>query len=344
LLADTTLTRKSTALDLAIDLLAEIDSDVVMATDGSIEGLFTALSARAGRASIFLRDEFSGLLELMNRRDYYAGMAETLTKMYDGKFQKRVLRRETIEVKDPVLIILAGGIRSKVLQLLQFEHVSSGFMPRFVFITAKSNLAKMKPLGPPNESSIQGRDKILQSLIKIRARYHRQIEVNISSVKMSTQEVSHAELTPDAWERYNVMELRLLESGVKSIAQDMLTPTMDRLSKSGLKAAVLIAAARCDDRVLVEERDIVKAFSYVMHWREYAMEVISGIGTSQQESLIGLVFEAINRNPGVLRSTLMQNYHLTKRDADGIFDTLDQRGLINRIRSGRSEKLTSTTL
>src|SRR6185295_16082845 len=124
ILADTTLTRKSTAMDLVMDLLLEIDTDCVLATDGSIEGLMTSLSMRPGRASIFLRDEFSGLLDAMVRKDYYAGMAETFTKLYDGKFQKRILRKDIIEVKDPVLIFFAGGIKNKTMSLVTHEQVS----------------------------------------------------------------------------------------------------------------------------------------------------------------------------------------------------------------------------
>ena len=139
ILADTTLTRKSTAMDISVDLLAEIDSDLIMATDGSIEGLLQGLSLRPSKPSIFLRDEFTGLLDSMTKKDYMSGMPELLTKLYDGKLQKRMLRKEIIEVKDPRLIIFAGGIRSKTQQLLTLEHVSSGFMPRFVFLTAESD-------------------------------------------------------------------------------------------------------------------------------------------------------------------------------------------------------------
>ncbi len=341
LLADTTLTRKSTAMDLAIELLVEVDSEVVMATDGSIEGLLGALSQRPGQPSIFLRDEFSGLLEQMARREYQAGLAETLTKLYDGKFQRRQLRKEVIEVRDPCLILFAGGIKTKVLQLLRYEQVSSGFIPRFICITAKSNLGALRPLGPPSHGSLQGRERISRFLHQMRSAYIKPMEVKVGSTVTTTKMMFDAQLTPGAWELYNVMELRLLESGVKSIVQDILTPTMDRLAKSGLKAAVLIAASRMRERVIVNEGDILKAFQYVIGWREYAMEVISNVGLSQQENEIGVIFQAIKRNPGVLRSTLMQNYHLTKRDADQIFDTLEQRGLINRSRAGRSERLSS---
>lgn len=39
ILADTTLTRKSTAMDLATDILDEISPDVMLATDGTVEGI-----------------------------------------------------------------------------------------------------------------------------------------------------------------------------------------------------------------------------------------------------------------------------------------------------------------
>jgi hypothetical protein len=342
LLADTTLTRKSTALDLAVDLLVDVNPDVIMATDGSIEGLFGALASRTGRPSIFLRDEFSGLVEMMTKREYYAGMAETLTKMYDGKYQKRQLRKETIEVKDPVLIVFAGGIKSKLLQLLTSEHVSSGFLPRFIFITAKSNLANLKPLGPPSKSTLEGRDTILETLRRLSDMYARPVEVHVGdTINISTRRISKVELTPAAWELYNEMEMKLLQSGIQSTVQELLTPTMDRLAKSGLKASMLIAASRMKDRILVDEGDIYKAFSYVSKWREYAMEVIAGVGMSASERQIGLIYQAIRRTPGIMRSQLMQAYHLNKREADLILDTLEQRGVVNRIKSGRSERLTA---
>ncbi|MEE8599274.1 MAG: DNA-primase RepB domain-containing protein, partial [Dehalococcoidales bacterium] len=44
ILADTTLTRKTTAMDLAMDQILEIDPDCILATDGSIEGLMQGIS------------------------------------------------------------------------------------------------------------------------------------------------------------------------------------------------------------------------------------------------------------------------------------------------------------
>ena len=340
ILADTTLTRKTTAMDVAMDLVAEIDSDVVLATDGSIEGLFTSLSMRPGRPSVFLRDEFSGLLDAITKKDYYAGMAETLTKLYDGKFQKRVLRKDIIEVRDPVLIMFAGGIRERVLSLLSFEHVASGFLPRFVFITAESDLTRLRPLGPPTSASSAERDRLIKRFTDLAIHYKKEASIHVSGRTIEAAKVYEADLTADAWHRYNEFEARLLDTGLRSFHSDVLTPAFDRLAKSGLKVATLIAASRRqEERVVIDERDLLKAFSYVEQWQGYTLDVLNNIGRTTAERQVELIRGAILRNEGVLRSELMQKYHLSARDADQILMTLDQRGQITRHKSGRTERL-----
>lgn len=331
ILADTTLTRKSTAMDIAMDLVNDVDDDVLLATDGSLEGMMQQLQGRPGRASVFLRDEFAGLLEMMTKRDYYAGMAEMLTKLYDGKIQKRILRRETVEVREPVLIIFAGGIRNRVQGLLTQEHVSSGFIPRFVFITAESNTDRLRPLGPPTEIDMSNRDMLVRELASLMSHYH------VEDGDRRTTKKFQAVLTTDAWARYNKLESDMLKAGLASERPDMMTPMFDRLAKSTLKAALLIAASRQrDERVVLEECDLIAALSFGSKWRGYAIEVVNGVGRTAWERETEKILNAVIRHPGITRSKLMQGYHLTAKAADVIFDTLIQRGQIGVSKVGGS--------
>ena len=339
ILADTTLTRKSTAMDLAMDLLELVDPDALMATDGSIEGLLTAMSLRPGRSSIFLRDEFTGLLDQMTKRDYMAGTGELLTKLYDGKTQKRILRKETVEVREPILIVFAGGIKSKTQQLVTFEHVSSGFLPRFLFLTAESTMERFKPLGPPTERDLGNRQALLDELTDLVAFYGRTMEVPVGT-KGLTEEVPiiwRAEMTPATWARYAQLETDLMTAGLASEHAEVMTPTYARLSVSILKAAVLIAASekRSED-LLVELPDLLKAIAYGEQWRSYAHEVINGIGRSAAERDIEKIFRAIRKHrEGISRSKLMQTYHLTSKQADMIFGTLEDRSQIISSKLGK---------
>lgn len=342
ILADTTLTRKTTAMDIAMDLLEEVDSSAVLATDGSIEGLLTSLSTRPGRPSVFLRDEFSGLLEALTKKDYMAGMAEMLTKLYDGKTQKRVLRKEIIEVRDPRLIFFAGGIKNRVTQLLSFDHVSSGFMPRFVFITAESDVSRVRPLGPPTEANLGNRDAILDELRDIQAHYQTTHDLKIEGGKVAAQipRLWSASMSPAAWQRYNRLEAEMMEAALKTEHPDLMTPTYDRLCKSIIKAALLVAASRQRDQVItIEEEDLVHAIYYGQSWRAHVHEVINNVGKGTAEREYEKILHAVVRKPGISRSMLMQYYHLNAREADSIFQTLEQRGQVTRQKAGRTETL-----
>lgn len=347
ILADTTLTRKTTAMDIAMDLIMEVDDDIVLATDGSIEGLLGGLSTRPGRPSVFLRDEFSGLLEQITKRDYYAGMPELLTKLYDGKMQKRVLRKETIEVRDPRLIVFAGGIRTKIQDLLTSEQVSSGFMPRFIFITAESDVSKLKPLGPPTEINLGNKKAIKDEMQDLVAHYQTQATITIAGQKIEQNSPRewNATMTPDAWYRYNKLEADMLDFGMRSMNPEHMTPTFDRLSKSTLKAALLMATSRQrDSKITIEMQDILHAIYYMRGWRTYVIDVMNNLGRSTGEKQLDTIYRAIRNKNGVKRSYLMQAYHLSAREADQVFLTLEQRGLISRQKSGRTEQLFSRSI
>lgn len=339
ILADTTLTRKTTAMDIAMDIVLEINTDAVLATDGSIEGLLTSLSVRPGQASVFLRDEFSGLLEMMTKRDYYAGMAEMLTKMYDGKFQKRVLRKEIIEVKDPILILFAGGIRTRIYELLDYQHVASGFLPRFVFIGADSDPTKLRPLGPPTDRSVGERDQLIKYFQQLYNYYEAPEVLRVNGKEVQTKKRWEAKLTDDAWVRYNRIESDMVTSALDHERADLLTPSMDRLSKSGLKMAVLLAASRMEDELIVTEEDLVRAFYYVEQWSVHTFQLLSNLGKTSSERVLDRIYRNVVKHPGISRSTVMQYHHLTAREADAMFATLEQRGLIRRNKHGKSEYL-----
>lgn len=338
ILADTTLTRKSTAMDLAVDLIVEIDSAAIAATDASVEGLLTTMSTRPGKPSIFLRDEFTGLLESMKRKDYMAGMMEAFTKLYDGKFQKKTLSKSTVEIRDPILIMFVGGIKSRTMELISFEHINSGFLPRFIIVTASTDTTKVRPLGPPTPQSTEGRDRLLATFRGMHTYYNPPMVPGQLAMPSWS-----AELTPEAWIRYNQFEDTMTQIGVNSSMPELMTPMMVRLCNSGLKAAVLLAASRQEPRLVVTELDLVKAFFYVETWKSHAIQVVNNAGKSADEKVLERIYQQIDRagDEGIARGRVMQNFHLSAKEANNFFETLLQRGLI-RTDKGRSTKLYTT--
>lgn len=329
----TTVTRKSVSMDLAMELLFEIDPEIMFATDGSMEGITTGLKTRDGKASVFHRDEFTGLLQSMTTKDYMKDMPEHLTKLYDSKPMKRILRKEEIILRRPIFLILAGGIKNKIQSLLTEEHIASGFIPRFVFITAEADLSRIRPVGPKVEKDDSEREAIKAELAGIYAHYNQQITMTKDGKVIGTQDiVIPCGLTHKAWTRYNKFESTMIESAV-STGLDYMIPIYDRLCKSGLKSAMLIAASRQRlDKVIVEEVDILKAIYFVKFWRGYANEIVSGIGLSSDERLIeDILTHAKNSPNGLTKSEIMNYWRLSSKKANEIFDTMQQRQLLYGI-------------
>ena len=340
ILADTTLTRKTTAMDMAMSIIQEIDEDAVLATDGSIEGMLTSLQARPNRVSIFLRDEVSGLLEAMRKKDYHAGMAESLTKMYDGKQERRVLRKETIIVNDPVVLVYMGGIRAKIIEILDHRAVHSGFLPRFLIIEAEADFAKLKPIGPPNTKTSEIRKEIIQKFEDIRKTYDVDLLQSVHGKTFPKKKRFFAELTPDAWRLYNEYEARMLEQAQNSYMPEVLTPTMDRLAKSGLKMSVLIACTRMEPEILVGEEDIKRSFFFIELWSRFTLDLVENLGKSFDEKTLEQALKMIARAPnGIAKSILMRNLRLTTKTSNDMISTLKDRGLIVLEGAGSGTKL-----
>jgi Protein of unknown function (DUF3987)/RepB DNA-primase from phage plasmid len=335
ILADTTLTRKSTAMDLAWDLLMDTDPGAILATDGSSEGIMSALKDRENRSSIYFRDEFTGFLESIAHKDYMAGMSEAFTKLYDGKDFKRLLRREEIHVRNPRFLIYAGGIKSKTEMLLNDEHISSGFIPRFIFITADPDPKSIRPVGPPNPINTEARDSIKNELLDILFHYTgpRSVSMSDGSYVGSMKPQFEAFLSQDAWLRYNEFESIMTSTAIDSGLWH-LTPVYDRLAKSTLKAAILIAGStQREDKILVTENDINHAIYYCQRWRTYATNIVSSIGKSQDERLIDQIMRFIqsSRENGLTRAEIMKKFRMDSRKADLIFSTMTQRKLVVQI-------------
>lgn len=333
-LADTTLTRKTTSMDRAMDFIEEIVPDVVLATEGSVEGIYAQMADRPGVPSVFYRDEFSGLLEGIRKKEYLAGMQELLTKLYDGKLAKKVLSQKTITIKQPCFIIFSGGIKSKIFSLLSYDDVISGFLPRFIFITAESDVTKVRAMGPPTIANVTRKNELLATFTKIYEHYDKaKISVTSGSQTTSMKKIWDAELTTEAWALYNEYESQMLLQATGAQRRELMLPCMSRLATSGLKAAVLLSAARTQtDRVVVTKHDIMHAFYYVEKWRDYLMEVLLNIGKTAYEGMLDQILASLKRAgaEGMLKGEIMRTFKLNSKNMEEILDTLHNRHHILR--------------
>jgi len=344
ILGDTTLTRKTTAMDMAMDFLIEIDPEIIVASDGSPEGILTAVSRRPKMTSVFYRDEVAGLFEMMHKRDYLAGIHETFTKMYDvPKHWPKQLKRETIILQEPVFIFFGGGILEKSYSMISEQFVTSGFIPRFLVVTGYADLDKVRPTGPPRNQNVDKRNELKALFNHLHNTYSEGIvEVELEVGTMEIEREIEAQLTNDAWAKFVEVEQKLIHTAYDSPDRHLAAPTFQRMAFSMLKLATLFAAARQeptdDGKITVELTDIIEATFFIQKWGKHMVDLLKHAGRSTDEVRLNAVYRTVERIPGILRGEIMARHHLSAPVMDIIQRTLEDRMMVRSEKKGRGYK------
>lgn len=358
ILAGTTLTRKSTTMNMALKMLHEVHPDFLMATEGSPEGMISELSHRDGKIALFHRDEIAEWIESILKKDYLGGMIGLFCKIYDGGVEKRVLRKESIDVMDPNMVILSGGIKTKMEEIITMDHIRSGFLPRFIMVTGNTKLEDMRPIGPPvviDYGKRDPREEVLEELYKIVCHYIPQgggekVEVN-GIFKTSKENPTRQELTatPETWARIAQMKYDAMYFGLHSVNPEIYSPLYDRLSNSVIKVAMLLAGAR--QSMTIELHDLQKAIYYSNKWLEAITKFAAALETMPEmdkwEKKADKVLSYIkSRFPDpVTRTELMRRFRVKSKDIEDLEKTLVQRGYIRIqvVDNGRDRGRTKRT-
>lgn len=341
-LGESTLTRKTTAMDMAMDFLAEIDHDTVVSTDGSAEGLLTALSQRPKMVSIYYRDEVSGFFDAIRKKEYLAALPEILTKLYDvPKFYKRTLRKETISLVEPVFIFFGGGVREKTYFLLEEDFLLSGFIPRFLVVNGYADIENLKPAGPPpDEIHDQKRPQLLSTFQALHKMYSQaEIPMQVGGETLMMPSEIDAKLTKGTWDRFNEAMDKLMKAANDAPNPNIALPCLNRLGWSILKLAVLIGASRqepdANSQIEINERDFIQAAHFGQKWGRHTIDLINNTGQTKDEAKIRSVYKTIEAHPGINRGLIMRYHHLNARMMDVIEQTLEQRLELQIVPKGK---------
>ena len=317
ILGETTITRKSTAMKLARDIVMEIDPGALLATDGTYEGIVKAMETRSNRASLFYKDEFSSFLSGIIKKDYMSGMVESMILLYDGDIVTRKLTKGDVTVVDPVFILYGGGIRERILESLTHDHVYGGFIPRFLFVVGRSDHTKLRPIGPAVPEVKTQRRALVQKFTDIYNAFN----------PPGKRKVKTITATQEAWDLMALYHGKLLNIAKASPTEDLLNAVFERTIVSGIKMAGLLAASEFS--TTIGESEMRRAFYYIEKWLPHTMHVVDNIGITVSERQIQHTLRLIRTKDGVNRSYIMRTMKLTARNAKEIIETLEQRGEIH---------------
>lgn len=344
LISDSTISRKTTSMRLSMEITEGAGVDILLATDGSIEGLLTELEARKDIPSMFMRDEFTSLVAGAKKKDYMSGLLTDLCGLYDGGRVKRRLRKEVIEVKNPNFLLFAGGVETKLLELLGHEDITSGFIPRFIPIFGRTSVAELTLIGPRRQRSFKAKDDLITELNTIIGAYTTPPSVlkvpKAGDVALTTPTIE-ASLSDGAWNRLQVCQRYLLNMADHHDSRDLLLPCTERLVINIVKVATLIAASRlrpvADGLMTVEYDDLMMAMYYARGWLDNLLRVVTRVGRDPFDGRTHQILEYITYagERGANKGEIMRHFRSNKRELDEILETLiDREEIISEGGSG----------
>lgn len=265
----TTRSRKSTSRGLMLKLLDGIQTSKFRYDEGSDftgEGLTNALLEKPKRSSLIHRDEVQGLFKEIGSKNYMSGLNDKLTELYDGWVggKKRATGGSDVQNTDRVetnFVLFMMGIVTKITDVLTLEDFQSGFLARFIHVIgeppAKTRETEWLDQAPINEV-VHGDPLYLQlcnELMSKRTEWGNKVQ-DFTTVSIRFED--------DAWKRWNDANWDMQQAIIEHERAEILEAALDRMSKSAMKAACLIAMAEGRDKVNMD--DVLVSLRYAQDW------------------------------------------------------------------------------
>jgi hypothetical protein len=306
-LGPTTISRKTTALHLMLDLLDELqDEDGVynymMGSDFTGEGLETALLARPNRSGLIHKDEFHGLLHEMEQKAYKAGLKETLTALYDGRVSGRLRASGEAKMQKSTrasFVLWAMGTTGDVSSAMNLEDFKSGFLARFLYVVGhapKSTKGLYRLNLASQKEEVLG-DSVMEDLVTklSEARDHWE------SFHEPGRPTVSVPCTVEAADRLDEFIEDVMEAAEGQERHEVVKAASDRMTKSILKAATLLAMFDCADEVQIWH--MLAAISYGAKWFEHMVYMANQISASAARRKQGEVLRYIDEQGGKVTKT-----------------------------------------
>lgn len=267
ILGNTTASRKTTTKNLMMRFVDRLNSEEYeydLGSDSTTEGMLADLADRPGRSGMFYRDEAQEMLaNARGGKGYLSDFTGTLTELYDGHVRGR--RRASGNKKTPrtetTFNLYLMGIAQKVAEVLDPGDFESGFLARFIYCFGEAapetrESMRLNQFMPNQGTTTDIEQELLQEkLYKMRTYWENKTDPG------NTMPIF---VDLEAWERLNEYIYMLTSMGNEADRPEIMKPAGDRMNKSVLKLACLLAMSEHRDHVNLE--DMLKSIQYSERW------------------------------------------------------------------------------
>lgn len=306
--------QKSRSIDRARAILRGVKENILLPDEFSREGLYKGLGEDAHRVLIWR--EFGKYLKV-SQRDYMAGTTEFLTELYDNPPpQSRALKQETYTIKRPHLGILTASVPEWLFPRMDQVDIQAGWYPRFTPVIFEPKGQRRRDLAPSDQT---------------------QINALVQNLHERTQRPRTLTLG-DGQHFYEQYEDEIEAKASTPGGNPLLTAFRARLPLMLLKFAGCyhIAESRAD---VISTAALSRARLLVDHlFASFADLLATKWAADPQDAKIQKIRDILRREPGITRSRLQRNSHLTARDLEQIIRTLQGGDELQESAGGKTGK------
>jgi hypothetical protein len=322
---DSTSGRKTTVNEFACDVLRQVLGDLaVLPWKGSPEAFMQILATRDGKAAVFARDEYTGLLASMKKGGYVAGLAQDFIRAYDGlplvmartaKMNRKTGERvdDSDRVKDPYLVKICAATRTSFISTATIDDVLDGLLARFVFTSGSADERPPQRSTPALEAAWAD---VVAHARQFRDRAEELLRVEI-----------HDEVLTAHWE----LEKRYKAAALEAPRPEAASPAMKRLAETVLKVAALLTIDR--GGVEIASDDLAAAATMGERWKRTTLALIADIGRTRFQARCDAVLGTIRAHPkGITQYGLYRAHRdLDKREFENVTEALEMQRLAHSV-------------
>jgi hypothetical protein len=281
-LGETTLTRKSTSRNLMLRAVRRFEStsgyQIDIGSDATPEGLTAILAERDGQTSLLHRDEVQGMFKDFINKTYMASAAERFTELYDGHVPVTIRSakgKTQTERATTNFVMYLMGITSKTADVLTTEYFRSGFLARFIYVTAPTppRTRESEDIQQADEYEVVVRDEVLE---KMMASLSNSVDF---WKKKNGSKPAPVRMSQPALERFNQYKWEMGNFAESHPEKESIEPSRQRLALSVWKCAVLLAMYEQSEEV--QTRHLLAAIMYSEEWFDNLVQMAGAISASE---------------------------------------------------------------
>lgn len=273
--------------------------------DASVEGLVGGL--KSSPTGIMTPGELSQLLAIMGR-SYNLGMAQLVADLYDAPPRyTRLLKKEFILIEDAAPSIVGASTLAWLTQQTDEIALQGGLLSRFAYFFA-FRAGELKPFRPIADK---------RKANKLTKRVH------------ELRDVLQKDPRALSWEAGAEMAYRTFYYQVMTDQPEgPLAGFLSRLAVTAIKCAMLYELAADPTSHAISPTAWDRAQGLATYLQEGARRFVTGATGDEYAKQREKVLAIIRAAPGIARSTLMKNTHLSAKQLDEALQTLGQSALV----------------